>query len=68
MLDLGCGKGGDLGKWNKVGTSRYVGLDLVEDHISEAGRRARKLSSTSMTVNFAVTDFTVRIRVILYDG
>lgn len=26
VLDLGCGKGGDLQKWLKAGTSDYVGL------------------------------------------
>jgi mRNA (guanine-N7-)-methyltransferase len=26
VLDLGCGKGGDLNKWGKVGTEEYVGI------------------------------------------
>jgi hypothetical protein len=26
VLDLGCGKGGDLPKWSKAGTAEYVGI------------------------------------------
>jgi len=26
VLDLGCGKGGDLQKWSKAGTDEYVGI------------------------------------------
>lgn len=26
VLDMGCGKGGDLQKWGKVGTADYVGF------------------------------------------
>lgn len=26
VLDLGCGKGGDLQKWSKAGTDEYIGL------------------------------------------
>lgn len=26
VLDMGCGKGGDLNKWAKVGTSQYIGF------------------------------------------
>lgn len=26
VLDLGCGKGGDLQKWAKAGTDEYVGI------------------------------------------
>lgn len=26
VLDLGCGKGGDLQKWTKAGTDEYIGI------------------------------------------
>lgn len=26
VLDLGCGKGGDLQKWLKAGTAEYIGI------------------------------------------
>jgi mRNA (guanine-N7-)-methyltransferase len=29
VLDLGCGKGGDLNKWGKVGTAEYVGIGAL---------------------------------------
>jgi len=28
ILEVGCGKGGDLIKWNKNNMGRYVGLDI----------------------------------------
>jgi mRNA (guanine-N7-)-methyltransferase len=29
VLDLGCGKGGDLLKWSKAGVRDYVGLGVL---------------------------------------
>lgn len=26
VLDIGCGKGGDLNKWDKAGTEEYIGI------------------------------------------
>ncbi len=34
LLDIGCGKGGDLHKWQQLGLRRVVGLDLFADNIS----------------------------------
>ncbi|KAK5043546.1 hypothetical protein LTR84_011406 [Exophiala bonariae] len=45
ILDVGCGKGGDLGKWQqapqKVGL--YVGLDPAETSISQARQRYQEM-------------------------
>lgn len=39
VLDLCCGRGGDLGKWAKQKINHYVGLDLSEQLIIEAKAR-----------------------------
>lgn len=42
VLDLGCGKGGDLAKWGLINTQQYVGIDLSELSVKEAYSRYRK--------------------------
>ncbi|KAE9380237.1 guanine-N(7)-methyltransferase [Stipitochalara longipes BDJ] len=46
VLDIGCGKGGDLGKWEKAPqpVELYVGLDPAEVSIDQA--RARYISNS----------------------
>ncbi|KAK4053654.1 mRNA cap guanine-N7 methyltransferase [Microbotryomycetes sp. JL201] len=39
VLDLGCGKGGDLQKWGRAGTAEYVGIDLAA---SQTGLRSEE--------------------------
>jgi SAM-dependent methyltransferase len=41
ILDLGCGKGGDLAKWGMIDTRQYVGIDLSDESIREAIKRYR---------------------------
>lgn len=41
VLELGCGKGGDLSKWGMVGTRQFVGIDLSDESIREAIKRYR---------------------------
>lgn len=43
VLDLGCGRGGDLYKFAQVGTARYVGVDISEECIAEAETRSEKI-------------------------
>lgn len=47
VLDLGCGKCGDLGKWQKAPQSveLYVGLDPADVSIDQAKERYRQMSS-----------------------
>jgi SAM-dependent methyltransferase len=40
VLDVGCGFGGDLGKWERVGVTQLDACDPSEDALSEATSRA----------------------------
>lgn len=46
VLDLGCGKGGDLGKWQQAPqpVQLYVGLDPADVSIDQARERYRQMS------------------------
>jgi SAM-dependent methyltransferase len=45
VLDLACGKGGDLTKWtlHERGMSKYVGIDVARGSLRDAAIRAREL-------------------------
>ena len=45
VLDLACGKGGDLGKWvlHDRGVNFYVGVDVARGSLLDAALRARKV-------------------------
>ncbi|KAH6663603.1 mRNA capping enzyme [Plectosphaerella plurivora] len=47
VLDIGCGKGGDLGKWQQAPQSvqLYVGLDPADVSIDQARERFRQMAS-----------------------
>ena len=47
VLDFGCGKGGDLGKWQQAPQplEAYIGVDLAEVSIDQARERYMQMSS-----------------------
>jgi mRNA (guanine-N7-)-methyltransferase len=47
VLDLACGKGGDLGKWtmHSRGIANYVGIDVARGSLVDAAIRARKMTT-----------------------
>ena len=49
VLDIGCGKGGDLGKWQKAPQSveLYVGIDPAEVSIDQARERYAEMCGRS---------------------
>ena len=57
VLDLGCGKGGDLQKWQKARVKFYCGLDIAETSIYQARERAASLrSAAGFTAMFDTLD------------
>ena len=54
VLDIGCGKGGDLGKWDLAPqpVALYVGLDPAETSIEQASDRYRQMGRNRRPPNF----------------
>jgi mRNA (guanine-N7-)-methyltransferase len=62
VLDLCCGKGGDLQKWAKVKASALVSCDTAAVSISQAVERYNKMTSVTFRPTFLVGDcFDVRL-------
>ena len=60
ILDLGCGKGGDLMKWEKAKIAHYVGSDLSKTSVEEAQHRhdgiCKDRRKTAFPAVFIVSD------------
>ncbi|KAF5391324.1 hypothetical protein D9757_002065 [Collybiopsis confluens] len=58
VLDLGCGKGGDLTKWSKAKISEYAGADIAAISVEQAQERWESLRVNSrFHASFAPYDF-----------
>lgn len=47
VVDVGCGRGGDIGKWQRAGVRNVLGFDISEAQIREAERRASESGAYS---------------------
>lgn len=56
VLDIGCGKGGDLFKWGRAGCSGFIGIDIAEVSVSQARERYEKARSKRFWADFCVGD------------
>ena len=54
VLDLGCGRGGDLSKYRHLPIAALCGVDSCAESVTEAGRRAHAADETTRT--FLVVD------------
>ncbi|KAM0688021.1 mRNA cap guanine-N7 methyltransferase [Conglomerata obtusa] len=55
VLDLGCGKGGDLKKFSAQKIKCYYGIDIAENSITEAKKRHEKMNA-HYTADFEAND------------
>jgi mRNA (guanine-N7-)-methyltransferase len=57
VLDIGCGKGGDLGKWQKQSlVQAYVGVDVADVSVMHAEQRAAELRGRRFSTRFLAMD------------
>ncbi|TCD62622.1 mRNA cap guanine-N7 methyltransferase [Steccherinum ochraceum] len=56
VLDMGCGKGGDLTKWAKARIREYVGVDIAAISVDQARERYNALRAPKFAAAFAAAD------------
>ena len=54
VLDLACGKGGDLEKWKESLISQYVGVDIADGSIKDAIVRYKEMKNVEFPARFAI--------------
>jgi mRNA (guanine-N7-)-methyltransferase len=56
VLDMGCGKGGDLMKWDKANVASYTGIDLANVSIDQARGRYQNMRNARFKAQFFAYD------------
>ncbi|RPD59104.1 hypothetical protein L226DRAFT_510173 [Lentinus tigrinus ALCF2SS1-7] len=56
VLDMGCGKGGDLTKWAKANVAEYIGLDIAAVSVDQARQRHGGSRGARFTAEFFALD------------
>ena len=56
VLDLACGKGGDLQKWREQNIKDYVGIDIADRSIADAVVRFKKMKNPEFYARFIVAN------------
>ncbi|RKP36127.1 guanine-N(7)-methyltransferase domain-containing protein [Dimargaris cristalligena] len=68
-LDIGCGKGGDIGKWSLARVSEYVGIDIADVSIEQAKERMKDHRNKRFNAQFHALDcYKNPIRKVLPQG
>lgn len=52
LLDLGCGRGGDMFKWQKVGVNKVVGIDINKNYVIDAIKRYKYNRSNFLNCDY----------------
>lgn len=58
VLDMACGKGGDLFKWAKLGVREWVGVDIARGAVNEAVSRYNGMKERRFVARFVAADAT----------
>ncbi|GAX21735.1 mRNA (guanine-N7-)-methyltransferase [Fistulifera solaris] len=61
ILDLACGKGGDLTKWTLGKIQNYVGMDVARGSLQDAAKRARNLRQQLPRCTFSCADLGANV-------
>ncbi|KAI5826034.1 hypothetical protein K523DRAFT_312160 [Schizophyllum commune Tattone D] len=56
VLDLGCGKGGDINKWQKANARHYVGADIAAVSVQQGEQRYKSLRGARPEALFLALD------------
>ncbi|KAF7978103.1 hypothetical protein HWV62_1510 [Athelia sp. TMB] len=56
VLDMGCGKGGDLSKWSKAKIREYMGVDIAANSVAQAHGRWKSMRHARFDATFAALD------------
>jgi mRNA (guanine-N7-)-methyltransferase len=56
VLDIGCGKGGDLQKWQKAKIKEYIALDIAIMSVNAAEKRWTELRGERFDAKFFQLD------------
>ncbi|KAK9324665.1 mRNA capping enzyme-domain-containing protein [Lipomyces orientalis] len=56
VLDMGCGKGGDLLKWDIAGIRGYIGVDVADVSINQASDRYKNMRRRRFWAEFFTGD------------
>ncbi|KAG6866085.1 hypothetical protein C0991_008837 [Blastosporella zonata] len=56
VLDMGCGKGGDMTKWTKARVKELVGVDIASVSVDQARSRWESLRGPRFSASFAALD------------
>jgi mRNA (guanine-N7-)-methyltransferase len=57
IVDLACGKGGDLMKWKRMDPLSYLGIDPAENSIAQAKERCTEIDAHFPQFQFRVESF-----------
>ncbi|KAL7419707.1 mRNA cap guanine-N7 methyltransferase [Cryptotrichosporon argae] len=56
VLDIGCGKGGDLNKWKQARIRLYVGVDIAATSVEQAAQRYHTMNRPGFDGRFFAHD------------